>query len=239
MAEKRYYWLKLFDDFFDDKRIKKLRSIAGGDTYTIIYLKMKLKALNTNGFLYYDGVMDTFAEELALDINEDPENVKLTIQYLISKDLLAEVDEETFQLTCMDNEIGSETAHTQRQRDYIKRKKEREASFCDVNVTRKLQVSDVDIDIEKEKEIDKENNKKKFVPPTLEEIRAYCLERHNNVNPQQFFDYYNAGHWKDQSGKSVRNWKQKMIAVWEKKDNGRNSTTSQTSNLIDYRLSDV
>ena len=43
MAEKRYYWLKFRDDFFDSKRIKKLRKMAGGDTYTIIYLKMMLK----------------------------------------------------------------------------------------------------------------------------------------------------------------------------------------------------
>lgn len=46
MAEnKRYYWLKLMDDFFDSKRIKKLRKMAGGDTYTIIYLKMQLLSL--------------------------------------------------------------------------------------------------------------------------------------------------------------------------------------------------
>ena len=39
---KRYYWLKLPDGFFRQKAIKKLRKIAGGDTYTIIYLKMLL-----------------------------------------------------------------------------------------------------------------------------------------------------------------------------------------------------
>ena len=37
---KRYYWLKLKNDFFRGKHIKMLRKIAGGDTYTIIYLKM-------------------------------------------------------------------------------------------------------------------------------------------------------------------------------------------------------
>ena len=45
MAEKKYYWLKLGDEFFGDKTIKKLRKIAGGDTYTIIYLKMLLLAV--------------------------------------------------------------------------------------------------------------------------------------------------------------------------------------------------
>ena len=39
---KRYYWLKLKDDYLDSPKIKKLRKIAGGDTYTIIYLKMQL-----------------------------------------------------------------------------------------------------------------------------------------------------------------------------------------------------
>lgn len=42
---KRYYWLKLPDGFFRQKAIKKLRKIAGGDTYTIIYLKMLLVAM--------------------------------------------------------------------------------------------------------------------------------------------------------------------------------------------------
>lgn len=37
---KRYYWLKLKNNWFNDKRIKKLRSVAGGDTYVIIYLKI-------------------------------------------------------------------------------------------------------------------------------------------------------------------------------------------------------
>lgn len=87
----------------------------------------------------------------------------------------------------------------------------------------------------------KERKSTDFTPPTIEEIRAYCLERHNNVDPQQFFDYYNAGGWKDQGGKPVKNWKQKMIAVWEKNDNGRSTNTNSKfeSNLIDYPLSDV
>ena len=37
---KKYYWLRLKNNFFQQKEIKKLRKIAGGDTYTIIYLKL-------------------------------------------------------------------------------------------------------------------------------------------------------------------------------------------------------
>lgn len=162
MAEKRYFWLKLYDDFFTSKRIKKLRSIAGGDTYTIIYLKMQLKALKTEGYLYFDGVMSDFAEELALDIDESPEDVKVTINYLMQVGLLETNDGEEYKLPFLDNCIGSETAHTQRQRDYIKRKKERElltqASQNDADVTQMLQVSDAEIEKDIEIDIEKNNN---------------------------------------------------------------------------------
>jgi predicted phage replisome organizer len=66
---KVYYWLKLNKDFFKGKEIKKLRKIAGGDTYTIIYLKLQLLSLKDEGKLYFDGIEETFAEELALELD--------------------------------------------------------------------------------------------------------------------------------------------------------------------------
>jgi gas vesicle protein len=63
----------------------------------------------------------------------------------------------------------------------------------------------------KKKVIKKE---KKFTPPTVEEIRDYCLERNNNVNPQKFFDHYSVADWHDVNGNKIRNWKQKVIR-WE------------------------
>ena len=56
MEQKRFYWLKLHEDFFRQKDIKKLRQIAGGDTYKVIYLKMLLSSLRTGGILYFHGV---------------------------------------------------------------------------------------------------------------------------------------------------------------------------------------
>ena len=60
------------------------------------------------------------------------------------------------------------------------------------------------------------NIEQKFVPPKLEEVEAYCRERNNYVDAKRFFDYYSAGNWKDKDGKPVKNWKQKMIANWER-----------------------
>ena len=53
--------------------------------------------------------------------------------------------------------------------------------------------------------------------PTLEEVRDYCINvRHNNVDYQKFYDYFNEGNWIDSKGNKVKNWKQKVI-TWEKK----------------------
>lgn len=124
MAEKRYYWLKLKEDFFKDKAIKKLRKIAGGDTYTIIYLKMLLKAITQGNKLYWEGIEDTFADELALELDEDPENVKVTLSYVQRVGLIKVMNEEEFLLTQCEEMVGSETDAAKRKRLSRNRQKE-------------------------------------------------------------------------------------------------------------------
>ena len=65
MAEKKYYWLKLKEDFFRQPRMKKLRKVAGGDTYTIIYLKMQLLSLENEGTLFFEGIEDDFIDSVS------------------------------------------------------------------------------------------------------------------------------------------------------------------------------
>ena len=59
--------------------------------------------------------------------------------------------------------------------------------------------------------------KPKFIPPTLEEVTAYCRERGSSVDPKQFWEYFNAGGWVDAKGQPVQAWKQKLL-TWEKYD---------------------
>ena len=89
---KKYYWLKLKEDFFRQKEIKKLRKIAGGDTYTIIYLKMQLLSLQNEGVLKYEGVEENIAEQIALEIDEDVDNVQITLSFLMANKLIDKLD---------------------------------------------------------------------------------------------------------------------------------------------------
>ena len=79
---KKYYWLRLKNNFFQQKEIKKLRKIAGGDTYTIIYLKLQLLSINNNGVLIFERTESSLIEQLALEIDEDVENINITLAFL-------------------------------------------------------------------------------------------------------------------------------------------------------------
>lgn len=59
---------------------------------------------------------------------------------------------------------------------------------------------------------------KRFVKPTVEEVAAYCKERNNNVDPQRFWDFYEAKGWKV-GNQPMKDWKA-AVRTWEKRDGG-------------------
>ena len=177
-GQKRYYWLKLQNDFFSRKEIKRLRRIAGGDTLTIIYLKMLCRSLKDNGRLYYDGLDNDFVSELAMDIDEDTENVQITVNYLIKTGLLEQIDEVEYTLKDAESNTGTETAVAARVRKHRERRK---ALQCNTDVTAAKQLGNVEIEIEKEIEIDKEidKEKKEERPASSEILKMYG----DNIHP--------------------------------------------------------
>lgn len=151
-VNKRYYWLKLDEGFFRQKEIKRLRKIAGGDTYTIIYLKMLLNSLKSNGIIYFDGVESDFVSEVALDIDEDEENVAITVQYLMAQGILVELNEEEYLLSTCEEMVGSETASTRRSRKSRKKHENvPKALQCNTDATKCN--GEIDKEIDKEIEI--------------------------------------------------------------------------------------
>ena len=146
---KKYFWLKLKEDFFDKRVIKKLRKIAGGDTYTIIYLKLQLLAMKNDGKLYFEGVEENFAEEMALELDEEAENVKVTLMYLEKNNLIETLSENEFLLPEVIESTGSESSAAARVRKHRENKK---ALQCNTNVTE----CNKNVTLEKEIEIDKD-----------------------------------------------------------------------------------
>jgi hypothetical protein len=72
----------------------------------------------------------------------------------------------------------------------------------------------------REDNITEKKRVKAFSPPTLLEVQDYFFENgYTKESGLKAFNYYNTAQWKDSTGKQVKNWKQKMIAVWFKDEN--------------------
>lgn len=191
-GNKRYYWLKLSEDFFRQKEIKKLRKIAGGDTYTVIYLKMLLRSMEDGGKLYYEGYESDFASELALDIDEDVENVKMTVAFLIANGILHENTVSEYEITTAKEMVGSEGGSARRMRKMravkaIAESEKRMLSQSDGDVTARDTDIDIETDIDSDRETDPEIFKKE--EEEEEESAGACEE----VNPYGVDGYRGPG----------------------------------------------
>lgn len=81
-------------------------------------------------------------------------------------------------------------------------------------------------------------NRKRFTPPTLEEVKAYCQERGNTLDAERFIDYYTSNGW--QVGKNkMRDWKA-AVRTWERNGfNGQQQKAERQKNGFDDFMSQL
>lgn len=111
---KKYYWLKLKEDFFSQPRIKQLRKIAGGDTYTIIYQKIMLLSIRNSGVIEFQNIEPTLQQELALILDEEVENIKIVLAFMHSSKLIEEFEPNCYLIPDVVHLIGSHTDAAER-----------------------------------------------------------------------------------------------------------------------------
>ena len=157
---KKYYWLKLKSDFFEEKYIKALRKLPQGDSLTITYLKMQLKSLRTEGILKYEGILPDCVSELALMLDEDENVVRLTVEALIKFGIVERWDDDSLYMCAMQELIGSESSSAERVRKHRMLQSNEKALLCNKDVIicnteiEKEINTDIDTELEGEKEID-------------------------------------------------------------------------------------
>ena len=255
LKNKRYFWIQLTQDFFKSKEMKLLRKIAGGDTHTIIYLKMMLISLEDGGRIYYDGLADNLAEELSLVIDENVEDIKITLIFLESKGLLTKKSDRDYFLEQVPEMVGSETASARRVRKFRENKL---ALQCNNEVTKRN--GDIDIDIDKEIDIDKDENPieiiveeyqsriamldgtqfeilKEFV--TLDGMEAKVVLKAIGIaadNGKRNFSYIKAilTNWKNDGVLTIAAVEERERAFKESKNKGSNNQPNKKSNVPEW-----
>ena len=186
---KKYVWLKLKKDFLRQKNIKKLRKMPGGSDYVLIYLGMQLLSLENEGKLYFEGTEENFAEQMALELDENIDAVRMTIMFLEKHNLIEFGEEQDeYILPEVIGSIGSETATAERMRKMRERKK---SLGCN-NVTPQLHyVTDSYTEREWEREIGRASCREKFSVLLQMIAKATKTTVHQvslQINPMEIID---------------------------------------------------
>ena len=236
---KKYYYLRLKDNFFDSDELKILESMKDGYLYSNILLKLYLRSLKNDGKLVVNDRIPYNAEMLASVTGHQIGTVKQALSIFKELGLIDVLENGAIYMLDIQNFIGRGSSEADRKREYRQR--------IETDRTNVRQISDktppeIELELEKEIKIEKEidssasttTKRKRFEKPTLSEIKAYCIERGNKVDAQHFFDYYESNGWK--VGKnSMKNW-QATIRTWERseyrKSNYKKNSKEDAINVV-------
>lgn len=237
---KKYYYLRLKENFFDSDELKILESMKDGYLYSNILLKLYLRSLKNDGKLVVNDRIPYNAEMLASVTGHQIGTVKQALSIFKDLGLIDVLENGAIYMLDIQNFIGKGSSEADRKREYRQRI-ETDRTNVQTNLRQISEKSppeiEIELEIEKEIELDTKANKsptkaKRFVKPTLSEIEQYCIERNNNVNAEQFFDYYESNGWK--VGKnSMKDWKA-AVRTWERseyrKPNSKKNSKQDTLN---------
>jgi predicted phage replisome organizer len=107
---KKYYWLKLKDDFFDDPKIKIIEEMENGKDYVIFLLKLKLKSVSLDGYLRITDNIPYDEKSLSIITNTNIDIVRQAIKIFNEFGFVEFMDDGTLYMKCIENLIGSKTA---------------------------------------------------------------------------------------------------------------------------------
>ena len=240
---KKYYYLRLKDNFFDGDELKILESMKDGYLYSNILLKLYLRSLKNDGKLVVNDRIPYNAEMLASVTGHQIGTIKQALSIFKDLGLIDVLENGAIYMLDIQNFIGRGSSEADRKREYRQRiETDRTNVQTKVREISEKSPPEIELELKKEIKIEKEidssasttTKRKRFEKPTLSEIEQYCIERKNNVNAEQFFDYYESNGWK--VGKnSMKDWKA-AVRTWERseyrKPNSKKNSKEDAINVV-------
>ena len=241
---KKYYYLRLKDNFFDSDELKILESMKDGYLYSNILLKLYLRSLKNDGKLVVNDRIPYNAEMLASVTGHQIGTVKQALSIFKDLGLIDVLENGAIYMLDIQNFIGRGSSEADRKREYRQRiESDRTNVRANLRQISEKSPPETEIELEKDIEIEKEihssaksttTKRKRFEKPTLSQITQYCLERNNNVNAEQFYDYYESNGWK--VGKNaMKDWKA-CVRTWERneyrKPNSKKNSKEDAINVV-------
>lgn len=241
---KRFYWFKLKNSFFKRHDIKYIESLPDGKEYVLIYLKLMVESLDHDGELRFSETIPYDEQMISALVNSEVTIVTSALDTMEKLGMIVKEEDGTLSFPLVEGLIGSasDTDEARRSKRYREKKKaealqnetesvtqacrERDASVTNRHESIEYRDKSIEYrDIDKEKSIKEKTTR--FLPPTLDDISSYCLERNNSVDPQRFFDFYQSKGWMVGKNK-MKDWKA-AVRNWETRS-GTKSAPPSSSN---------
>lgn len=238
-------WVKITTDMFDNRKIKHLRRLPDGNNIVLIWVMLLTMAgrCNAGGMIFLTENIPYTPKMLADELDFEENTVILAMNALEQLQMIVR-DGERFRVAGWEeyqNVEGLDKIREQtRKRVAAYRERQKQANLPAPsapepgNVPGNATVTQgnaAEEEREEERDLrDKNNNmgvpaeaperkryaRKPFIPPTVEEVSAYCAERGNNVDPQAFIDFYESKGWMIGKNK-MKDWKA-AVRTWEQSD---------------------
>lgn len=227
-------WIKLTTDMFDNRKIKHLRRLPEGNNIVLIWVMLLTMAgrCNSGGMIFLTENIPYTPKMLADELDFEENTVILALEALEQLSMIV-MDHGFFSIAGWhehQNVEGMEKIREQTRKRVAKHREKQALLNGNVtcSVTEALSnATDKDIDKEKDTDIDKEEKKRKrFAPPSVSDVSAYCKERNNNVDPEAFVDFYASKGWMVGENK-MKDWKA-AVRTWERRS-GNGTKPSQKS----------
>ncbi len=234
-------WVKITTDMFDNRKIKHLRRLPDGNNIVLIWIMLLTMAgrCNSGGKIFLTENIPYDAKMLADELDFKENTVAAALKNLEQLDMIA-VDNGFYTIVGWgeyQNVDGMDKVREQTRKRVAEFKKNKKSQVGNVtsnaevthgNVTGNTEVTQGNA-TEEEREEEKEYNTLSisactrvappkapyFTPPTIEEIREYCVSRNNNVNPEQFYDFYESKGWMVGNAR-MKDWKA-AVRTWERR----------------------
>lgn len=150
MSDKKYYWLKLQNDFFKRNDIRVVEAMPNGKDYIIFYLKLLCESIVNDGVLRFSEEIPYSDEMLSTITNTNIDVVRSAINVFKELKMIEIYDDGTLFMKQIEKMVGSETKWANYKR--VSRNQNKEIGQCPTNVQK--QIGNCPIDIEKDIDID-------------------------------------------------------------------------------------
>lgn len=223
-------WVKITTDMFDNRKIKHLRRLPDGNNIVLIWVMLLTMAgrCNAGGMIFLTENIPYTPKMLADELDFEESTVVLALNALEQFEMIIR-DGAFFCVAGWEEYQNIEGLEKIRLQNRLRKQKQRErqkllAGDGHVTVTeghateeeRDLRNKNNNMGVPAEAPERKRYARKPFIPPTVEEVRAYCTERGNNVDPQAFIDFYESKGWMIGKNK-MKDWKA-AVRTWEQSD---------------------